>query len=169
MKRLNKFYSWKGLEEELDKKKKNLLWYLQSWWYRYFWNYIKDLKWKLSNWGQRSWKGWGKSDTWNFDIYLSKIIYEGIEYLKNHKHGIPNNIYEKYNKNEKEANKEWENILNSIIEGFKLVNLVSNGDKFLLLNNYPQILGIKYLTKKEQEKIELAWKYFKEYFYNLWD
>ena len=65
------------------KKKWNILGYLESYWYRYFWNFVSEIPLRVRTFIQRGKKGWAISDTWSFDYYLAKVITEGCQHLKN--------------------------------------------------------------------------------------
>ena len=85
---------------------------------------------------QRINRGWAVSDTWGFDGYLAKVIYEGLEHLKKHKHGCPMACYkdsdpvdETWNptdKADKLASARWDKILDSIILTFKIAEKINN-------------------------------------------
>jgi len=134
----------------------------------YIWyNWLYDRPLKIKSFIQRGFRGWSNEDTWDFDIYLAKVITEGIKHLKKVHHGCPSDIYEKYRINnkltqkqkDKLAKKEWKTILDIIIRGFELV---------------PELFEMKVLKNKKLSEgymyeLERAFDYFKKFYFNLWD
>jgi len=122
---------------------------------------------------QRGKRGWANSDTWGFDYYLSKVISEGVYNLKEHIHGMPNNLTEG----------QWIDILNKIIYTFELAHRMTKDELYLIENKKQRKKWQKTLdeinkkhksrdrcmTSKEIREYEEGWKLFKEYFFNLWD
>lgn len=76
---------------------------------------------------QRGIKGYSDRDLWNLDLYLAKIICNGVKDFKIIQHGIPVEFWNKYKdridlsekKKAKLAIKEFNNILDAISRGFK--------------------------------------------------
>jgi hypothetical protein len=108
---------------------------------------------KIRNFIQRGIRGWANEDTWDFDIYLAKIISEGITYLKKNKSGIPCDLAEKYD--DEKALKERDKRLDKIIDAFKF-HLI-----WVELN--------RSLTKEEYKKYQEGLKLFIKYMGDLWD
>jgi hypothetical protein len=159
------FISIKEMQKKL-KSKRTLLWYLESWWYRYFWNYLDMLPRRIYWFFQRGYRGWSDYDTWNFDIYLAKVISQGLRYHKKYQHGIPPEIYKKYELNkkltseqkDKLATKEYNNILDIIIVGF---------ESYLKMCDYTNLKKKSYIINKL--KFHRAMDLFKENFHNFND
>lgn len=107
---------------------------------------------------QRFFRGWDDSAPWSVDIWLCDLIPEIIGQLREHTHGIPAEIYEKYPDNEELANDEWGKILLAIIDGF------SSGKK---------ITEMDYDNEEERASLYTTWEtgmnLFKKHFFNLWD
>lgn len=91
----------------------------------------------------RARRGWSIPDTWGFDMYLAKIISEGVAHLRKVAHGHPGNI----------TMDEWLEILDKIVEGFAIKSTQD------------------YVDGKDsaRAKLDEALKLFVEYFESLWD
>lgn len=128
------------------------------WWIRYgIWTWLSDRPRKTKSFFQRGWRGWADEDTWSFDYYLAKVITGGLKQLKKYHSGIPVDIYKKYG--DAEANKEWNKILDQIVEGFDLsIFLVDNPGQ---LNHQEEMEAKKIINK--------GFDLFKKYFNSLWD
>jgi len=143
--------------------------------------FFSDIKFKLltpnkevNYFLQRADKGWAKRDTWNFDNYLSKVIKDGLRYLKKTMHGYPSNLTEK----------QWNKVLDNIIWTFDIANKISEGDiiylnckeeeytklRNKLIRGYDKKkLHTKVLTKREYKEFKLGFDLFEKYFFNLWN
>ena len=132
---------------------------------RYF---PREVKWFI----QRGTRGWADCDTWGLDDYLARIIYEGIKHLNKNSHGYPCDL---------KSLKDWRYILSTIEYTFKLIHTNTLGIthtylpyKQMSFNDYTTVykkfksIG-KLLTKKEFERYQLGWSYYREYFFALWD
>jgi site-specific DNA-adenine methylase len=106
-------------------------------------NKIKDKLFDIKCFIQRGREGYSDKDLWDFDCYLAKVISNGLQRLK--EKGLTSYPPEFVSK------KEWENILDTIIEGFK--------EKLKACNCYT------YDFEKVNKALELLAKYF-NYF---WD
>lgn len=105
---------------------------------------IKDLRWQIPNIYSRARRGWGHADTWDFYIYLSKVISEGLKHYKSYHRGTPAGL----------TPKRWNAILDQIIAGFELI---------------AKDTDISLLTKEERKKINRAFFLLSKYFFSLWD
>jgi len=117
-------------------------------------------------------RGWGNSDTWSLDWYLSNVIKETVSHLKDNTHGYPCDL-----KNPK----QWGNILKKIIWTFDIAKEMSDNFIYVPTKNWSrkkynttkeQFKNDKYthiMTKKECLKYEEGWMLFQKYFNNLWD
>jgi hypothetical protein len=108
---------------------------------------------KLKNFMYRGVHGWCPEDTWNLDIYLSKVISETTGYLSRTIHGFPPEL----------TFKKWKKILNKISKDVRAVedfeNLIDDQD----CKELERLATIAY--KKRKQALEL----FVKYFNNLWD
>jgi len=120
----------------------------------YSWyNLLTDLRWKIPNLIHRAYYGWGKADTWDFDIYLAKIINGGIPHLKKNKNGAPVDLFEKYG--DEKVIEERDKILDKIIRAFKLhLVWVDEG---------------RILTEEEKKEYQEGLELFIKYMGDLWD
>jgi len=117
---------------------------------------IKEIKWFF----QRAKRGWADCDVWCAYAYLGKVIYNMLIKIKEEQLGYPVRY----------TQEEWNNILNKMIEGFKLA-----GDDEDFFGNK----NLKYFKKEFKEiyakdienyrKLEIALDLFKENFLSLWD
>jgi hypothetical protein len=114
---------------------------------------IKD---EFENRLERSKNGYSKSDLWNFDEHLAKIIKEGCFILADIHNGYPA-IFDK--DSDEVANKKWKQILLDISFGF---------------GSYLEMRSGEYKTSdKEFKRLENEFnnglKLFTKYFTHLWD
>lgn len=106
---------------------------------------------KLKNFILRGKKGWCPEDTWNLDVYLSKIISETTKYLADNLNSYPNELSEK----------EWKEILNEISEGIMAPYTLDESVNNMAIYNKQSKLAYK----KQEEALKLLVKYFT----SLWD
>jgi len=148
------FISVKEMRKGL-KSKRTLLWYLESWWYRYFWNYLDMLPRRIYWFFQRGFRGFGDNNTWDFDNYLSTMIPQALRQLKKYSIGLPT---WKKGKSEHQAKKEWNEIQNKIIKSFELAK------KYIDLDITP----VEWKEKYEKQYNE-GMKLFAKWFFAFWD
>jgi len=106
-------------------------------------NKIKDKLFDIKCFIQRGREGYSDKDLWDFDCYLAKVISNGLQRLK--EKGLTSYPPELV------SVKEWENVLNIIIEGFREKLKACNYDT--------------YDFKKVNKALELLSKYFNHF----WD
>jgi len=70
---------------------------------------------------QRITRGWADRDVWGIHSHLSKIIPEMVQRLRDVGHGLPTWTEKK---TDEQAQKEWLDILNSIILTFKVAQRI---------------------------------------------
>jgi hypothetical protein len=145
------------------------------WLFRYgIWDWIKDLKWKIPNYLQRGWRGWGDADTWNFDVYLSKVIYEGIKHLydEGHMGYIEFVTYadDATKINEKVSQEMSDIIMKKILHAFKLAKEIGEGkrDLYLPALDSKHQRKLKCLTKVENTAMKEGMRLFADYFFHFW-
>lgn len=107
---------------------------------------MRDLYLKIKWFIQRGRRGFADCDVWDFDIYLSRIIKDGLKELKQWKDGYPCDV----------SPKEWDKILSDIIYTFE------TEEKCLE--------DFKHDSERNDDKRKnRGWVLFKKYFHNLWD
>lgn len=136
---------------------------------------------------QRIRYGYCDRDVWNFDHYLSNIIYNGLTDLAQNHNGYPSVLV--YNGlSQEEANKAWADILNEIAQSFYYSQeenyKIKSWDKYYDLkynkklspdNKKLQKALEDYLNEKKQQEAEQdmykekGFKMLNEWFYDLWD
>lgn len=163
--------------------------------YRFFLHikeFPSDAYYQLRFWYQRADRGWANSDAWGFDWYLARVIKEGCQYLKKHKHGCPCldgfPVEESGHFSDETFDlmcKEWDRRLDCIIYTFELAQCIQE-DNFHYqrstewtqekADEYNKIwIDWKYLPKpralslEECQRYEEGWNYFKDHFFSLWD
>lgn len=104
---------------------------------------MKDLYRAIKNFILRGKNGWCPEDTWNLDIYLSKVISETTVYLAKHTINYPPEM----------SFKQWKEILHQISKDIRIKKLCENEKEQLRA----------YVNQKE------ALKLFVTYFNYLWD
>lgn len=135
--------------------------------------YLDSLPLNIKTFIQRGKRGWANSDTWGFDYYLTKVISEGVHNLKEHIHGMPNNLTEG----------QWIDILNKIVYTFELAHRRSKSELYLIKDkkqrkkhqkifdevNKKHKTHNRCMANREIREYEEGWRLFKEYFFDLWD
>jgi len=143
--------------------------YLYSWFFRYFWNFISDaFHYRIKNWWQRSFRGWGFADTWDLSYYFSKVISEAMEYQKKHQYGYC--IWNSENTDE-ENQKLTNDSYNKVIYAFKLASQIECGDRELYLPalSVEKQKELCCLTKEENDRMKEGMKIFIDNFFMWWD
>jgi len=151
----------------IKKFKRTLLDEIRYYGFYVWYNWLSDRLRKIKSFFQRGYRGWADEDTWDFDLYLAKVMSQGLKHLKKHHHGCPSDIYNKYkdrkdltqHQKDKLAVKEWKTKMDIMIRGFEIV---------------PQLFNMKVLkTKIRKERyfyeFERGLDIFKKYYFNLWD
>lgn len=148
--------------------------YRRSFWgeVKYFffyswWNKVSLYPLKIKSFIQRGKRGWADEDTWDLDIYLSKVISESVNHLAQNMQGCPSQIWQVYEQNklltEKQKDelslKEWINILKDIRNGFKIVPKMFD----------VQVLKNKKFQKYQQLKLKKAFELLQKHYFSLWD
>jgi hypothetical protein len=153
------------------------------WWIRYgIWSWISDRPRIVKSFFQRGKKGWADSDTWSFDMYLAKVIRDGLIHFKKDLISLPHDL----------TKEQWELILNDIVFTFDCAWKITGGGPFgdelryIKSANYTdewynktleicKSLNEKYdcndrpMTLEEIKRYENGYKYFAEYFLDLWN
>jgi hypothetical protein len=125
--------------------------YEKKWYchWRYFlfycwWNWIEERPRAIKRFFQRGWRGWADEDTWNFDLYLARVIAEGVRHHKKYQCGIPSeyfdDVHNHTSKEEKIALKRYYENLDTIIKGFETY--------IKMCNNYKNFSEKKYIIQK---------------------
>ena len=122
--------------------------------------WIRQVKWAW----QRVFRGWDDQATFSSDYYFSKQIYEIISDVKKHKDCVPMEVLRKYpthgenyeysDEDFASAIKDWNEILDTIIIGFK--------------DYYDDLTSGYSLSPDKGESFNKAFDLFREYFGNLW-
>ena len=143
----------------------------------YFWRrhvlnipyYMRHIRWFY----QRARYGVSAKDVWSFDFYLSGVIVRGLQRLRDDKFGHPGDLTEE----------SWDAIMDTMIYTFTIARDVQgdvdilipqNDEERTRLENFLNDPTNKYrdkyrlLSKEEVDKYNLGWKYFREYFFSLW-
>lgn len=110
------------------------------------WYWIGEAKLFVKGFFQRGKIGYAKSDLWSFDVYLSKVIGDGVLELAKRGQGWPSEF---------KTYKEWKATLNKMGKGF--------------LNYHEKAHAATGFTSKDEERLEESLELFKKYFLNLWD
>ena len=154
--------SWEEAKKDLEKP--------SPWWTEvYYWIYRlllkiegfpREIKWFF----QRARKGFAECDVWELSHYLASVIAGSVKRLKEIQHGIPGEIWTK-DKTEKQAMKEWNEILDKIIDSFgslRDIDVIADVEPF-----NPE-KSLKIIKKIEKEAL-VGQELFLKYFGNLWD
>lgn len=174
--------------EELDEEHRKHR--VGLWFYRHFWALVRlpgEIRLAITTFIQRGKRGWAVSDTWGFDSYLSKVIYESLKHFKKHKNGYPSTMNPdtgEYDYDEK----RWEFILDELIWTFAIAGKIGETIYYIpsvewvdkkynelvdiadyMNKKYPNDEQHRVLTKEEVKRYETGFDYFMWYFHNLWD
>ena len=147
--------------------------------------YISEIHLNIKTFIQRGKKGYANSDWWNFDAYISKIIIGCLKELKEKGHGLPTWVK---GKTEARAEREWNEILDTIIYTFETAIKIIDYDLIYIplkrftwkeykkqvrfankLNKKCPEFPTRVMTKRESQKFEKGFDLFKEWFFTLWD
>lgn len=121
---------------------------------------------------QRAVRGWGNSDTWNLDNYLSKVISQSVFHLRENVHGYPTDL---------KNLRQWKSILMKIVYTFHTSRRIGDTLWYIPSNKWTRkkynatkqqfknCKHLKIMTKKQVLKYEEGWMLFQKYFRNLWD
>ena len=119
-------------------------------WFKNIVDFFRWIKWTA----QRAFRGYADCDVWNTVSYLNKIIIPMLEHLRDHSGGYPAQL---------ESPEEWSSLLNTMIEGFKASERISDCE----------YEGIGETWKAQIERDESiqknGMKVFSEYYNGLWD
>lgn len=116
--------------------------------------YLRRVKWFF----QKVFLGYSNADLWSLDYHLSKIILPRlIAFKKMNRMGVPGDlcVEPQEDKDFKESQKQWEIILDSMIEAFTLIVK----DEF---KDYKDL-------QEQTKKIETGLNNFASHFRGLWD
>jgi len=181
-----KFSSFEAMEKEIEKERLEhpVRVFIRVQYYRVK-RFIGGLLPDVRCFVQRGRRGYSDRSHWNLDRYLATIIVGTVKQLKENGHGLPT---WKKGKSDKQAKKEWNKILDSIIYTFETAIKVIDMDVLYLSTKdytkakkqqlikhtremnreYPEF-PIKTLTQQEVKRFERGWKSFQDYFFCLWD
>lgn len=129
----------------------NYAYYLIHPW-MYFIELYDETKWFV----QRGLRGWADCDAWGWCRHLSRINVEVLTYLRKHVHGYPLGL----------TPRTWDKKLQVMIDGFQAMLDEENDTTSYKKFSHKDHLK---LVRSRQRKLMLALKYFRLYYYNLWD
>jgi hypothetical protein len=138
-----------SVEEMLADMKKRNPWnwldYLESYWYRYFWNFVSSIPLEVRSFIQRGIRGYSDRDTWDFDTYLTDVIEGGLKHLL--KHTMLRN------------DKKYVEDLKIIIKTMKLSRDINNSLKYANKEEW----------KKAQKEFRKGMSVLTKRWFELWD
>lgn len=196
--RFEKREEW-NKKHPIQAKIKNIIWWIKSlFWYRVP-RYPRDTYRAMKRFIQRGKRGWCDEDVWGLDYHFAKVIIGSLKRYNKIKHGVPCGSPNQQaislgedtdSKGMKKAIKDWTDIINNIIWTFETSLKISERewlipfetDKYFTsserkrFNKFCKEMNKKYdlgkyhiMTKKEVDKYRQGWKYFQQYFGDLWD
>jgi hypothetical protein len=105
---------------------------------------------------QRGRRGWSDRDAWGWNSHHSEVMVGVIKYLLEHKHGYPVGL----------TPGKWDKALKVMEDGFQAA--VDDDNDFTSYKTLsPQ--AYKKLIYSRRRKLMLGLKYFREYYFSLWD
>lgn len=152
----------------------------------------REAKWFI----QRGRRGWADCDTWSLDDYLSGWLPGALRHLKEHKHGVPCNMFEAADCDEdgnsteagmKTASARWDDIMDKMIAGFKAHQRIADGLYEDELGEYPmdrpsgvsadawekikddRLTNSQSLIARDQKIVEEGMALFVKHYSSLWD
>lgn len=147
----------------------------------YYWyrvpDYPRDMYRAVKRFIQRGKRGWANEDTWGLCHQLSDVFIGSVKYLRKTAHGYPCGMVGTQgvalSKNDKGL-KEWKRILGEIIWTFETAKKVLDHDLVYIAderyrNRYEKSGKFKVMTKDECKRYRQGWKYFQDYYFDLWD
>jgi len=179
--------TWNSIEE-YHQERPIPWWRPMYWWIKRKWDWIDDKPRFVRHFWQRGCRGWSNRDTWSFDYHLSRIIVEGISYLREKKHGAPADFFTS-GVSDKEGFEAWDAVLSDMIYTFETAQKIIERDWFYIptkewredwYQSYVKMAedfnrqGLSNgeahaMTRKECEKYELGFQMFQKHFFGLWD
>jgi hypothetical protein len=147
---------------------------------------------------QRGIRGWAPRDTWGLDDYLSGWLPQALRYLKEHKHGVPMQVFPEgaeyiddtgnpTDEAFKIATARWDEIMEKMIAGFEANNRLGDGLYEKELGPYPcyrpagvspeahgklkdaRMIAVRALEARDQAILEEGLALFAKHFQSLWD
>jgi hypothetical protein len=178
-------------------------WYTEAYWYvrrgiRHVYEFPSDTYYNVKWFIQRGTRGWADRDTWGLNDYLSGFLPHALRYLKEHKHGIPTQVFpdgpefiDKIGNPTDEAFKiaeaTWDAAMDKMIAGFEAFNRLGDGLYEKELGPYPSrrpegvsaeawakvkddhFNSLRALEARDQAILEEGLKLFALHFQSLWD
>lgn len=155
-------------ELQKDYFRKDWTWwdYIESWWYKFFWNWFSSIPAEIKYFIQRGVRGYSDRDLWDFSDYLVNLLLSGLVEYKSISTGHPPHFTEG----------EWRDILNGMIEGFTIVKKCQIGDEMFwggMLTKAEKTRTasnkIRWTTTQEERQVMKAFKLLRDNFWSLWD
>ena len=148
------------------------------WWlWRFYHSWVSPHRWfrRLRVFWQRGTRGFSDEDTWSFDDYLTMVIVQGVNRLRQSKIGYPAGLLDdsacamgQVLDDEDAANMaKWHGILDQIVRGFCARQMLTNLDQYTFENGEPH-LNEALQARLEAERDE-GMKLFVTWFDALWD
>ena len=156
--------------------------YLESWWYRYFWNWFSAVPRNTKHFFQRGMFGWAACDVWEMHHYLTDVILNMLVELQRQKHGFPSTMDEQSGRFDYDMCR-WDRLLQEMIDGFVILKRADSHDEMLeyapdfpdadrekmekgMQEKYPKW---RFTTKEEEAKVKRAFELLFKYWTSLWD
>jgi len=169
--------------EWLDKILDIIYWPISRFCTKWFRDKPKEFKWFI----QRGKRGYSDCDVWGFHHHMSTVILGGLKELRENLHGFPPEI----------TFEEWKRILDEMIYTFQTLkdvddektamfdsqeydeqrkwydDMIKDTDVFSTWTDYDDPKFPKYpkhvMSLEDCQRYDKGWKYFKEYYFQLWD
>lgn len=126
--------------------------------------WFRDIKHEIKMAWQRVFRGYDDDAIWNFHHHFSTLAINCLTTFKKSHIGYPVNL---------KSSKEWDKILDEIINGFKLSERVTcEPEIYFKSGKKDRVKKFKAGQKKmnkDIKKFEKAMELFVEYYHNLWD
>jgi len=183
----HRYIKWDDMMNDLKKRKAVLqelimgIWYTIKQMIEWPGDFMRDLKWSC----QRSIRGWSDSDAWNMHHSISRTIIGIVKWLRENKTGYPCSHNIKSHGVEEKQIEAWNKILDDIIWTFEVCVKISDSEWYYPQNwrkytkaeekfrikskEFNKEHSIHWMTDKEIERYNNGWKFFKQFFFNLWD
>lgn len=130
--------------------------------YNYAYYFIRPDKYVVGLYDQVKWfiqrgrRGWSDSDAWGWDSHHAQVMVGVLQYLRKHRHGYPVGL----------TPGKWDKKLKVMEQGFQAA--IDEENDFTLYKTLSQ-KEYRKLVFSRRRKLMLGLKYFREYYFSLWD
>lgn len=120
--------------------------------HKYFLELIDEVRWFI----QRGCRGYSDRDIWGWFHHHSTMMLGVLQYLRKHKHGYPAEL----------TLGKWDKALKVMEDGFQAaIDEENDTTSYKIMST----IEFRKLVFKRRRKLMLGLKYFRKYYYSIWD